>query len=342
MGAGRKKKTNPLPERVVRHPSVNCSVTARNLRTDELGGVILGCTRHTMNECLTNKIFGLPAFHILYIRKIKPGFTLFLFNYSDRKMHGIFEAASNGEMNINPYGWSEDGQELTKYPAQVRICVRKQCKSLLEDQYKPVLIDNYYTEHHFWFELDRTQTGNLVSLFESLHIDKPKLDSKHDNQVESERVSERNVPQLKQPNVAIMSRAKVPQYTSQWNVLQDVNSDAGENEEEEDDTHFSMGTNLKLGSSSATPFEKENEEEAVYQKLLQIVNEREKKDIPFKEENEEELHKPLQLVNERDEENSHWICRRNVSRWFRDIPLSGYVALVFVVLWLGLRLCSKE
>ncbi|KAI3830701.1 hypothetical protein MKX03_009902 [Papaver bracteatum] len=310
MGAGRKKKTNRSPERVVRHPSVNCSVTARNLRTDELGGVILGCTRHTMNECLTNKIFGLPAFHILYIKKIKPGLPLFLFNYSDRKMHGIFEAASNGEMNINPYGWSEDGKEPTKYPAQVRISVRKQCKSLLEDQYKPVLIDNYYTEHHFWFELDRTQTGNLVSLFESLHIDKPKLASNHDKQVESERVlSQRNVPQLKQPNVAIKSRAKFPQYTSQWNVLQDINSGSGE-----------------------------NEEEIVYRKLLQIVNEREKKAIPFEEENEEELHKPLQLVNERDEANSHWICRRNVSRWFSAIPLSGYVALVFVVLWVGLRL----
>ncbi|KAI3944196.1 hypothetical protein MKW98_016426 [Papaver atlanticum] len=27
-----------------------------------------------------------------------------------RKMHGIYEAASNGEMNINPYGWTEGGQ----------------------------------------------------------------------------------------------------------------------------------------------------------------------------------------------------------------------------------------
>ncbi|KAI3966352.1 hypothetical protein MKW92_049232 [Papaver armeniacum] len=308
MGAGRKTQTIPLT-RVQRHPSVNCSVTARNLPTKDLGGVILGCTRHTMEECLTNKIFGLPAFHILYIKKIKPGLPLFLFNYSDRKMHGLYEAASNGEMNINPYGWSEDGQEPTKYPAQVRIYVRTQCKSLLEDQYKPVLIDNYYTEHYFWFELDRTQTGNLISLFESLDIDKPKLAFKHDKKVESEIVSERNV--------AFKSRAKVPQYTSQWNVLQDINSCSG--------------------SSSATPFEEENEEEVVYRKLLEIVNERKKKAIPFEEENEKELHKPLQLVNERDKANSHWICRRNVSRWFRDIPLSGYVALVFVVLWVGLK-----
>lgn len=53
------------------------------------------------------------------MRNINPGLTLFLFNYSDRKLHGIFEAASPGQMNINPYGWTPDGSELTPYPAQV-------------------------------------------------------------------------------------------------------------------------------------------------------------------------------------------------------------------------------
>ncbi|KAI3966351.1 hypothetical protein MKW92_049231 [Papaver armeniacum] len=325
MGAGRKKKTNPLPERVVRHPSVNCSVTARNLRTDELGGVILGCTRETMTECLTNKLFGLPAFHISYIRKIKPGLPLFLFNYSDRKMHGIFEAASNGEMNINPYGWSEDGQEPTKYPAQVRICVRMQCKSLLEEQYKPILINNYYTEDFFWFELDHTQTRNLISLFEPVVIaKKPKRASKHDKK--GGRVSEGSkvTPSNKRykPNAAFKSQAKVPQYSSNWHVLQDLNSDFGESEEEgqgssisEDETPLYMGTNFALGSSSATPFEEENEEEVVHRKLLQ-------------------------LVNEGEQAKSGSIFRRSVSKWFSAVPLSGYAALVFIAL-VCLRLYSE-
>ncbi|RZC63261.1 hypothetical protein C5167_025016 [Papaver somniferum] len=329
MGAGRKKKTNPktnpLPERVVRHPSVNCSVTARNLRTDELGGVILGCTRETMTECLTNKIFGLPAFHISYIRKIKPGLPLFLFNYSDRKMHGIFEATSNGEMNINPCGWSEDGQELTKYPAQVRVCVRMQCKSLLEEQYKPILIDNYYTEDFFWFELDHTQTRNLISLFEPLVIaKKPKRASKHEKK--GGRVSEGSkVTQLSKrhkPNVPFKSQAKVQQYSSNWHVLLDLNSDSSEPEEEgqgssisEDETPLYMGINFEIGSSSATPFEEENEEEVVHRKLLQ-------------------------LVNQREQAKSHSFCRRSVSRWFSAVPLSGYVALVFIAL-ACLRLYSE-
>ncbi len=29
---------------------------------------------------------------------------VFLFNYSDRKMHGIFRAQSEGDLEIKPYG----------------------------------------------------------------------------------------------------------------------------------------------------------------------------------------------------------------------------------------------
>ncbi|KAI3935879.1 hypothetical protein MKX01_004606 [Papaver californicum] len=310
-------------ETIRRHPSVNCSVTARNLPAKDLGGVILGCTRHTMKECLTNQIFGLPAFHYTYVRKIKPGLPVFLFNYSDRKIHGIFEAASNGQMNINPHGWSEDGQEPTKYPAQVRICIRKQCKSLLEEQYKPILIGNYFTEDYFWFELDDAQTRQLILLFESLHVAKANRASRYDKKVgESFRG--------KVTQFSMRNEAKKAQSSSKWNALQDMNSDSDENEEE--------------GSSSATPFKEENEEEVIYRKLLQIVNEREKEATPFKEANDEELvyHKLLQLVNEREKANcSHSICRRNVSRWFSAVPLSGYVALVFI-LWVALRFYSEE
>lgn len=57
--------------------------------------------------------------HYSYIRNIDPGLPLFLFNYSDRQMHGIFEAAGPGQTNIDPYAWSDDGTARTPYPAQV-------------------------------------------------------------------------------------------------------------------------------------------------------------------------------------------------------------------------------
>lgn len=52
------------------------------------------------------------------MRNITPGLPLFLFNYTDRKLHGVFEAASPGKLNINPTGWTADGSD-TPYPAQV-------------------------------------------------------------------------------------------------------------------------------------------------------------------------------------------------------------------------------
>ncbi|CAN1276897.1 B2 protein, partial [Linum perenne] len=66
----------------------------------------------------------LPGQHITYVKKIDPGLPLFLFNYSDRKLHGIFEAVCSGKMNIDPYGWTNDGSERTQYPAQVTLSLR--------------------------------------------------------------------------------------------------------------------------------------------------------------------------------------------------------------------------
>jgi hypothetical protein len=63
---------------------------------------------------------GLPSVHYSYVRNIKPGLPLFLFNYSDRKLHGLFEAASPGQVSIDPYVWSKDGSLSTAFPAQVQ------------------------------------------------------------------------------------------------------------------------------------------------------------------------------------------------------------------------------
>lgn len=64
---------------------------------------------------------GLPANHFSYVKNIDPGLPIFLFNYSDRKLHGIFEASTKGKMYIDPYAWIDENSELdrTQYPAQV-------------------------------------------------------------------------------------------------------------------------------------------------------------------------------------------------------------------------------
>ncbi|KAG8084880.1 hypothetical protein GUJ93_ZPchr0010g7894 [Zizania palustris] len=141
---------------------------ARNLRENQLGGVIFGCKHNTIQECLEKRLFGLPSIHYSYVRNVKPGLPLFLFNYSDRRLHGIFEAASPGQMCIYPYAWSHDGSLKTPFPAQVRIYTRTPYPPLLESQFRAVLSDNYYNHHHFYFELDHVQTKGLIALFKSI------------------------------------------------------------------------------------------------------------------------------------------------------------------------------
>ncbi|KAF7845261.1 ring canal kelch-like protein isoform X2 [Senna tora] len=171
MGAGRKTQTfyasgsQPIPPN-----AVVSSLCGRNLAKHQLGGVIFGCKNTTIKECLSKQLFGLPAQHFSYVKNIDPGLPLFLFNYSDRKLHGIFEAASSGQMFIDPYGWTADGSERTLYPAQVQIRVRLQCQPLSEDKFRQVILDNYYFNNHFWFELDHGQTSKLMSLLASSAI----------------------------------------------------------------------------------------------------------------------------------------------------------------------------
>ncbi|KAM0051734.1 putative DCD domain-containing protein NRP [Helianthus debilis subsp. tardiflorus] len=139
----------------------------RNLGKNQLGGVIFGATNITFNECLSKQLFGLPKEHLEYVEKIVPGLPLFLFNYTDRKLHGVFEAASHGQKDIDPYAWTVEGKQKTPFAAQVQVRVQSARQPLTETQFKPVILDNYFTQNHFWFELDHAQTNRLLSLFSS-------------------------------------------------------------------------------------------------------------------------------------------------------------------------------
>ncbi|XP_055806834.1 uncharacterized protein LOC129875548 [Solanum dulcamara] len=168
MGGGRRTET------FIRDSASSSSTNQREntggfryLTKKQLGGVIFGCKYNTMKQCLHNQLFGLPAAHFSYVKNIDPGLPLFLFNYSNQELHGIYESASSGKMNINPYGWTTDGYGRTPYPAQVQIRPRLQCKPLVENLFKPIIQDNYYNEKHFMFELDHVHASNLISKLSS-------------------------------------------------------------------------------------------------------------------------------------------------------------------------------
>ncbi|MCL7047728.1 hypothetical protein MKW94_026331 [Papaver nudicaule] len=241
-----------------------------------------------MRKCVSR----LPSTHFSYIKNIKPGLPLFLFNYSARQLFGVYEAAGNWELHINPYGWCENGQEQTQYPAQVRFCIRKECKPLLEYQYRPILEDNYYTDDHFWFELDHAQTGQLIFKFESSPLVVSKVVSKYSWSAPKQRRNLNMIRKFKCEDsweTVSDSIVIVPQINQQ-EVGIESQEDSGSSDSEHD-TPWDERTGFVLGSSSATPcedennqnlepdsdkVEEENEEELVYRKLLPLVNEREK------------------------------------------------------------------
>ncbi|KAE8689388.1 B2 protein [Hibiscus syriacus] len=110
-------------------------------RNEVLGGYIFVCNNDTMQEDLKRQLFGLPPRYRDSVRAITPGLPLFLYNYTTHQLHGE-----------------------SRFPAQVRIRIRKVCKALEEDAFRPVL--HHYDGPKFRLELSVPETLDLLDLCE--------------------------------------------------------------------------------------------------------------------------------------------------------------------------------
>ncbi|KAG2714880.1 hypothetical protein I3760_03G048600 [Carya illinoinensis] len=134
-------------------------------RNEVLGGYIFVCNNDTMQEDLKRQLFGLPPRYRDSVRAITPGLPLFLYNYTTHQLHGIFEATTFGGSNIDPTAWEDKKcKGESRFPAQVRIRVRKVCKALEEDAFRPVL--HHYDGPKFRLELSVPETLDLLDLCE--------------------------------------------------------------------------------------------------------------------------------------------------------------------------------
>lgn len=132
-------------------------------RHETLGGYIFVCNNDTMQEDLKRQLFGLPQRYRDSVRSIQPGLPLFLYNYTTHQLHGIFEAASFGGSNIDPTAWEDKKcKGESRFPAQVRIRVRKLCKPLEEDSFRPVL--HHYDGPKFRLQLSVPETLAILDL----------------------------------------------------------------------------------------------------------------------------------------------------------------------------------
>ncbi|MCO5609110.1 hypothetical protein L7F22_063332 [Adiantum nelumboides] len=133
-------------------------------RNETLGGYIFVCNNDTMQEDLKRQLFGLPQRYRDSVRAIQPGLPLFLYNYTTHQLHGVFEAASFGGSNIDPSAWEDKKNKgESRFPAQVRIRIRRICRPLDEDAFRPVLF--HYDGPKFRLQLSVPETLALLDLF---------------------------------------------------------------------------------------------------------------------------------------------------------------------------------
>ncbi|XP_048131171.1 uncharacterized protein LOC115739084 isoform X2 [Rhodamnia argentea] len=136
----------------------------------EVGAIFMSNTG-TKEECLEKMLFGLPSSHVDFVRRVKAGMILFLFEYEQRELHGVFEAASNGEINIISSAYTSSGKQ---FPAQVRVSRIWHCYPLSEQEFRGAIEDNYFSANKFNFGLSYGQVHRLLCLFDSRKIGETK------------------------------------------------------------------------------------------------------------------------------------------------------------------------
>lgn len=92
---------------------------ALSFRHDAVGnmaGAIFMSNTRTRELGFQASIFGLPSEYETFVSNVRKGMPLFLFDHTLRTLYGVFEAASDGGLNINNAAFRST---LHSYPAQV-------------------------------------------------------------------------------------------------------------------------------------------------------------------------------------------------------------------------------
>ncbi|KAF8412707.1 hypothetical protein HHK36_000675 [Tetracentron sinense] len=117
-------------------------------------GAIFMSNSTTKKECFRRNLFGLPPSQAGFVKKVKSGMILFLFEYEKRKLYGVFQACSDGAIDIVPNAFSSSGKAFS---AQVSFTTIWNCHPLSEHDFCGAIKDNYYTPNKFHFGLSKDQ-----------------------------------------------------------------------------------------------------------------------------------------------------------------------------------------
>uniref|UniRef100_A0A0D9WMG1 DCD domain-containing protein n=1 Tax=Leersia perrieri TaxID=77586 RepID=A0A0D9WMG1_9ORYZ len=152
------------------HPCLHCLV-AQSKEGSTYDGAIFLCNRQTRRECFEKKLFGLSAHCASFIHRVKVGATLFLYDVDQHKLHGVFEATSDGSMNIIPDAYVSSGKP---YPCQISFKRIWFCKPLMENEYRDAIQKKFMPKSKFTYGLSHQQVVRLLHLFSSRNRLKPR------------------------------------------------------------------------------------------------------------------------------------------------------------------------
>ncbi|WVZ63099.1 hypothetical protein U9M48_012764 [Paspalum notatum var. saurae] len=136
----------------------------------DMAGAIFMSNTLTREQCFRASVFGLPAEYQSFVSNVRKGMPLFLFDHTLRKLYGVFEAVSDGGLNIDNAAFQSIHRS---YPAQVRIRIIWKCRPLSEDEFFPAIEDNYYQPRKFYFDLSYKQVVRLYELFDDRRVERP-------------------------------------------------------------------------------------------------------------------------------------------------------------------------
>lgn len=85
-------------------------------------GYVFICSNWTQEECLDRRLFAMPKSKWSRVSQVKEGDILLLLNYQTNHLHGIFEAASDAGLDIEPHAFGG------RFPAQVRVKRKMKCR----------------------------------------------------------------------------------------------------------------------------------------------------------------------------------------------------------------------
>ncbi|CAN8316342.1 unnamed protein product [Cochlearia groenlandica] len=131
-------------------------------------GAIFMSSNSTRKESLRRGIFGLPSRQAGFVKQIKAGMMLFLFEFESRELHGVFQACSDGAINIDPDAFCSSGKQFS---AQVKFVEKWHCRPLREMEFRHAICENYFTGTKFNFGLSQAQVHRLLKLFSFKKVD---------------------------------------------------------------------------------------------------------------------------------------------------------------------------